>query len=56
MTLKTKYGEIKIVEETNGKIVVHYDTDCDVMVQVNSTDTVAFHTIQPRINKDVPKK
>lgn len=56
MTLKTKYGEIEIVEDTNGKIVVYYDTGCDVMVQVNSTNTVTFHTIQPRINKDIPQE
>ena len=56
MTLKTKYGEIKIVEDTDGKIVVHYDTDCDVMVQVNSTNTVTFHTVQPRINKDISQE
>lgn len=56
MILKTKYGEIKIVEDIDGKIVVHYDIDCDVMVQVNSTNTVTFHTVQPGTNKDVLKK
>lgn len=56
MNIKTKYGEIKVIEDENGEIKIYYNTDYDILIQCNATNSITFHTIQPRTNKILTKK
>lgn len=50
MRIKTKYGDVNIVETKDGAVEVRFDTMDNVLVQMNSTNSVTFHLLTPMTN------
>ncbi len=56
MKLKTKYGDINIIETDDGAVEVRFDTMDNVLVEMNSTNNITFHVLTPMTNIIKTKK
>lgn len=56
MKLKTKYGDINIIETEEGAVEVRFDTMDNVLVEMNSSNSVTFHILTPMTNIVKTKK
>lgn len=56
MKLKTKYGDINIIETDDGAVEVRLDTMDNVLVEMNSTNSITFHVLTPMTNIVKTKK
>lgn len=46
----TKFGNVVISEGELGSIKVTYTTDDKVILEVNSSNSITFHSVEPRTN------
>lgn len=55
MNIKTKFGEIRIVENKDNSITVTYNTEKNVLVDMRSSNQIKFITVEPYTNKILTK-